>query len=126
MSDEEISRRCIEDLSEKLHFIEAGDVSDVKVIRTRFAYPVYDLEYREKISLIQSHLQTYPGLHMVGRGGTFRYNNADHSIEMGLLLARRLLGEDVDHMIVNTEAEYHEEKRVDVPKRVRPRATSSV
>ena len=48
---------------------------------------------------------------MVGRGGTFRYNNADHSIEMGLLMGRRLLGDDVDYMAVNTEDEYHEEIR---------------
>lgn len=126
MSDEEISGRCVQDLCDKLSFIEPGDVADTKVIRTRYAYPVYDLYYRDKISLIQSHLQTYPGLHTVGRGGTFRYNNADHSIEMGLLLARRLLGENVDHMIVNTEAEYHEEKRVDGPKPIKPRATSNV
>jgi len=111
MSDTEITRRCIQDLSEKLNFIEQGEVEDVKVIRTRFAYPAYDLLYREKLALIQSQLQDYVGLHTVGRTGTFRYNNADHSIEMGLILARRLLGEDVDHMLVNSEAEYHEEKR---------------
>ena len=45
----------------------------------------------------------------MGRGGSFRYNNSDHSIEMGLLLARRLLGDDVDYDSVNTESEYQEE-----------------
>ncbi len=54
---------------------------------------------------------------MVGRGGAFRYNNADHSIEMGLLLGRRLLGHDMDHMAVNTEMEYHEEVRSATPQR---------
>ena len=119
MSDEEIGRHCVQDLCEKLNFIEEGEVEDVKVIRARFAYPVYDLLYQEKLSLIQSQLQNYVGLRTVGRTGTFRYNNADHSIEMGLILARRLLGEDVDHMLVNTEAEYHEEKRVDLPKPIK-------
>ncbi|MGC1347722.1 MAG: FAD-dependent oxidoreductase [Methyloceanibacter sp.] len=126
MSDEEIGRSCIEDLCEKLNFIEEGDVEDVKVIRTRFAYPVYDLRYREKLSLIQNHLQGYVGLHTVGRSGTFRYNNADHSIEMGLMLARRLRGEDIDHMLVNTEAEYHEEKRVEPPNSIRPQVPGRV
>jgi protoporphyrinogen oxidase len=120
MSDQEVGGRCVGDLCEKLNFIEADEVEDMKVIRTRFAYPVYDLLYREKLSLIQGNLQDYVGLHTVGRTGTFRYNNADHSIEMGLLLARKLLGEDVDHMLVNTETEYHEEKRLDVPKPIRP------
>ena len=111
MSDEEIVRCCIRDLV-KLEFIEEHDVEDMLVIRTKVAYPVYDLLYQEKISAIQNDLQKCIGLHTVGRGGTFRYNNADHSIEMGLRLARRLMGEDVDHLNVNTEAEYHEEKRV--------------
>jgi hypothetical protein len=30
---------------------------------------------------------------------------------MGLLLGRRLLGHAIDHLEVNTEQEYHEEKR---------------
>ena len=32
---------------------------------------------------------------------------------MGLLLARKILGYDVDHMTVNTEQEYHEIKQSD-------------
>ena len=111
MSDEAIERRCIQDLA-KLNFIEAREVEEVLVIRTRDAYPVYDLLYQKKISLIQDELRKYIGLHTVGRGGTFRYNNADHSIEMGLRLARKLLGDEVDHLDVNVEKEYHEEIRV--------------
>jgi hypothetical protein len=71
---------------------------------------VYDLLYQKKISLIQGKLRKYIGLHTVGRGGTFRYNNADHSIEMGLTLARKLLGDEVDHFDVNVENEYHEHR----------------
>ena len=120
MSDEAIGRRCIQDLVEKLNFIEAREVEDVVVIRCRDAYPVYDLLYQKKISLIQDELRKYVGLHTVGRGGTFRYNNADHSIEMGLRLARKLLGDDVDHLDVNIEKEYHEEYRVDPRKSKQP------
>jgi len=112
MSDEAIGCRCIQDLADKLKFIEISEVEDVLVIRTRYAYPVYDLLYQSKISTIQRELQKYIGLHTVGRGGTFRYNNADHSIEMGLKLARKLLGDEVDHLDVNVEQEYHEEKHL--------------
>jgi protoporphyrinogen oxidase len=112
MSDEAIGRRCIQDLVEKLNFIEAREVEDVIVFRSRDTYPVYDLLYQKKISLIQDELRKYIGLHTVGRGGTFRYNNADHSIEMGLRLARKLLGDEVDHLDVNVEKDYHEEKRL--------------
>jgi protoporphyrinogen oxidase len=111
MSDEEIAKLCIKDLAEKLRFLSASEVEGWTVVRTRHAYPVYDLEYAEKLATIKAFLADCSGLHIVGRGGTFRYNNADHSIEMGLLLGRRLLGHAIDHLEVNTEQEYHEEKR---------------
>lgn len=113
LSDDDVARRCVADLSEKLRFIDPGDVEGWNVVRTRFAYPVYDLQYSGKLAAINAFLNQFEGLHIVGRTGTFRYNNADHSIEMGLLLARRILGYDVDHMQVNTEQEYHEIKRTD-------------
>lgn len=110
MTDEEVGQRCVEDLEQKLKFIDSSDVIDFSCVRSLQAYPVYDLEYADKIQVINDFLSGFEGLHIVGRGGTHRYNNADHSIEMGLLLGRKLLGYDVDHMDVNTEPEYHEIK----------------
>ncbi len=133
LSDDDVAKRCVRDLSEKLNFIDPSDVEGWNVVRTRFAYPVYDLQYAGKLALINGFLNQFPGLHIVGRTGTFRYNNADHSIEMGLLLARKIMGYDVDHMQVNTEQEYHEIKQSDqiardhyeVGTRVAPRKFSS-
>jgi protoporphyrinogen oxidase len=113
LTDDDVARRCVRDLAEKLRFIDRGDVQGWNVVRTRFAYPVYDLQYAAKLALINGFLKQFEGLHIVGRTGTFRYNNADHSIEMGLLLGRKILGYDVDHMEVNTEREYHEIKTSD-------------
>jgi protoporphyrinogen oxidase len=111
MSDDEIAKTCIKDLVEKLRFLNGAEVEGWNVVRTRHAYPVYDLQYADKLATIKAFLTNHSRVHIVGRGGTFRYNNADHSIEMGLLLGRRLLGHAVDHLEVNTEDEYHEEKR---------------
>jgi len=113
LSDDDVARRCVTDLTEKLGFINPDEVEGWSVVRTRFAYPVYDLEYSAKLAKINEFICGIEGLHIIGRGGTFRYNNADHSIEMGLLLGRRILGFDVDHMGVNTEPEYQEIKRAD-------------
>ena len=110
MTNDEVAQRCVRDLTDKLRFIQSSDVEGWTVVRTRFAYPVYDLQYASKLELIKGFLGQFEGLHIVGRTGTFRYNNADHSIEMGLLLGRKILGYDVDHMQVNTEQEYHEIK----------------
>jgi protoporphyrinogen oxidase len=117
MTDAEVGRRCIEDLEKKLKFIESTEVIDFSCVRTLQAYPVYDLQYGHKIKTINDFLAGFEGLHIVGRGGTHRYNNADHSIEMGLLLGRKILGYDVDYMDVNTESEYHEIKTSAGPKR---------
>ena len=111
LSDEEIGQRVVDDFVEKLGFIEREEVIDTCVIRTTFTYPIYDLEYKSKLMKLYGFINQHEGLHIVGRGGTFRYNNADHSIEMGQLLAKSLLGENTDHMSVNTEQEYHEEVR---------------
>jgi len=108
MGDQEIVQRCVQDLEQRLGLLTAADVEGALVVRTPNAYPVYDLAYGDHVAAIRSHLGGLPGLHILGRGGTFRYNNADHSVEMGLLLAQKLLGHAVEHLDVNTEPEYQE------------------
>jgi len=117
LRDDQVAQRCIDDLVEKLKFIAPHEVEGWNVVRTRQAYPVYDLDYGGHVELIKNFLAVLQGVHIVGRGGTFRYNNADHSIEMGLLLAQRILGRNVDHLAVNTEQEYQEEIRPEGIKR---------
>lgn len=117
MTDDNIAKRCIDDLVDKLKFVKREEVEDWAVIRTRQAYPVYDMQYAEKTKIVNDFVQQFEGLHIAGRGGSFRYNNSDHSIEMGLMLARKLLGYPVDHMVVNTESTYHEEKSLSGPQR---------
>ena len=112
LDDATIARRCISDLDDKVGMLESRHVAGWTVVRTRQAYPVYDLQYAEKISTIKRFLARFPGLEIVGRGGTFRYNNADHSIEMGLLLGQKIMGFGVDPDQVNTDAAYQEIKQV--------------
>lgn len=117
LTDDALAQRCVDDLVDKLHFIERDEVEDWAVVRTRQAYPVYDMQYGEKTKIVNDFVKQFDGLHIAGRGGSFRYNNSDHSIEMGLMLGRKLLGYPVDHMTVNTESTYHEEKSVSGPQR---------
>jgi protoporphyrinogen oxidase len=117
LDDAEIARCCVDDLVDKLKFFDRDEVEGWTAVRTIQAYPVYDFSYKSKIATIMDYLTRLQGAHVVGRGGTFRYNNADHSIEMGLLLGRRLLGADIDPLAVNTEPEYQEIKERAVPRR---------
>lgn len=111
MTDAEIVERSVAHLADDLGFIDRSEVIEGFVLRARDAYPVYTLDYAQKIDTIKSHLSRHSErISIAGRGGTFRYNNADHSIEMGLLVARNLLGEAQDVDAVNLEMQYHEEK----------------
>ena len=84
------------------------------VLRAKQAYPVYSLDYAQRVGTLKQHLTRHADrISIAGRGGTFRYNNADHSIETGILVARNLLGEDHDVDAVNVEQEYHEERVVE-------------
>jgi protoporphyrinogen oxidase len=109
MSDDDLADRVVADLADRLGFITRDQVVGHCIVRTVNAYPVYDLEYEAKVGTLHEWVSQRDGLHVVGRGGTFRYNNADHSIEMGLRLGKLLLGADEDPMLVNSSPEYHEE-----------------
>jgi len=94
---------------EKLGLAAHRDVLDGIVIRQAKAYPIYDHGYRRNLAIIRRYLNGFKNLQTIGRNGTHRYNNMDHSMQSGILAARNILGENFDLWHVNDEAEYHEE-----------------
>lgn len=92
-----------------LELARAEDVVDGTVIRQEKAYPVYDREYRQALTLIQDWLGGFKNLQVIGRNGMHRYNNQDHSMLTGMLAARNVMGENHDLWNVNVERSYHEE-----------------
>jgi protoporphyrinogen oxidase len=114
LTDDEIVERTIGHLADDLGFIDRSEVLGGFALRAVQAYPVYSLDYGDRVGVLKHYLQQFEDwISIAGRGGTFRYNNADHSVETGLLVARNLLGESHDVDAVNTEREYHEEKVVE-------------
>jgi protoporphyrinogen oxidase len=111
-SDDDLCALAARDLAEKLRFIELHEVLGGFALRSRDAYPRYGLDYRPAVDAIKQYLRSFGNLSIVGRGGTFRYNNTDHAVETGLLAARSILGEAVDLDSVNSQNEYLEERRV--------------
>jgi protoporphyrinogen oxidase len=109
LPDDALVELTVRDLEHPLGFLQAREVSSGFVVRSRDAYPRYSLDYRQATETIKGYLRGFDNLALVGRGGTFRYNNADHAIESGLLAARNLLGEAADLDGVNSEPEYLEE-----------------
>ncbi len=85
------------------------------VVRQPKAYPVYDDIYKSQLAIIRDYLSAHaPNLQLVGRNGMHHYNNQDHSMMTALLAARNIaLGAHYDPWKVNTDAEYHEEARLE-------------
>jgi protoporphyrinogen oxidase len=100
----------------RIGLIEPREVKDGTVVRMEKAYPVYDHTYHGSVATIRQFLDTFSNLQTIGRNGLHRYNNQDHSMLTGVYAARNILGERHDVWSINTDKEYHEEKRAVRPK----------
>ena len=71
-------------------YLDPSEVLDTYVFRVKHAYPYYDLAYKAKLDTIVPFLER-DHVSLLGRTGIFQYNNSDNSIEMGFLLAEKIL-----------------------------------
>jgi protoporphyrinogen oxidase len=96
---------------EKLGLARADAVKFGFVVRVHKAYPIYDVEYGERVETIRGWLEGIGNLTQVGRNGLHRYNNSDHSMLTAMrAVDNLLLGTHHDIWAVNVESVYHEEK----------------
>ncbi|MBL0308131.1 MAG: FAD-dependent oxidoreductase [Bacteroidetes bacterium] len=80
------------------------------VYRVPKCYPVYNRGYAEVLSEVEGYLKTIENLTLIGRYGSFKYNNQDHSILMGLLAAENITkGTKHDLWEINTDYETYQE-----------------
>ncbi len=79
---ESMRERLLDDL-ERVGAVSREDVLFVDWRRVPETYPLYDLGYRERLAAVE----TPRGLHLLGRCGSFWYNNMDHSIGQGIAMA---------------------------------------
>jgi protoporphyrinogen oxidase len=112
MTDEALIDRTVTHLVEDLRFISRDEVIGGFAVRAPRAYPAYVLGYEAPLQITKRFIAAFENLQIIGRYGTFRYNNTDHSIETGLLAAKNILGERHDLDLVNAEQDYHEIKRL--------------
>jgi protoporphyrinogen oxidase len=110
-SDEAMKQFGIDELVE-IGVIEAKDVLDSVAIKVPKAYPAYFGTY-DDFDQVREFTDSIENLFLIGRNGTHRYNNMDHSMLSAM--------ETVENMVngittkeniwnVNTEKEYHESK----------------
>ena len=111
-TDEQLVNQTVKHLVEDLHFVTPDEVIGGFTLRATKAYPVYGMGYEEPLGKMKDYINSIENLQFIGRGGSFRYNNTDHSIETGLLAAKNILGGNYDLDGVNADQEYHEMKKV--------------
>lgn len=113
MSEEECVRFAAGEL------VTMGIIDSIDEVRmshrekVKKAYPAYFDTYSE-ISSIQKWLNGFDNLYCVGRNGQHRYNNMDHSMVTAFEAVKDLTEGVADRSNVwnvNTEQEYHEEKK---------------
>ena len=78
LSDEELITRTIEELHKK-KIVDKDTVCFTKAKRIRFAYVIYDLNYKKNIGVIKGFLNRI-GISLVGRFAEFEYLNMDACI----------------------------------------------
>ncbi len=82
MTDEEIVKKVIADLDEK-KIIDKNLVCYQKLIRLKYAYVVYDLEYEKNIIKIHKFFEE-KGIDLCGRFSEYRYINMDACIRSAM------------------------------------------
>lgn len=116
-SDEQLRDRAERELR-TIQLLADESVSSGFVLKLPRVYPVYSGNYKVALSKIQSYLQQFENLQLIGRYGSFKYNNQDHSLLMGILAAENVISPgSYDLWSVNSDSEYLEEiKRDRAPK----------
>lgn len=112
--DEKIKQLGASEL-DKIGIIKKEDILDSMVIRMPKTYPGYFGTY-ERFEEIQTYVNTFENLFLVGRNGMHKYNNQDHSMLCSMVAVDNIAsGIKTKENIwdVNTEMEYHEEKQED-------------
>ena len=110
MTDEDLVNLASEELLQ-IGLADQSDIVDSYVVRQPTAYPVYDEGYKDNLHVIREYLGTIENLQTIGRSGTHRYNNMDHSMLTGILAVQNYSGSPHDLWNVNEEEEYLEEDK---------------
>ena len=97
----------------KIGVLDKEDILDTCRFRVQKAYPAYFDSYKD-MDIIKDSLDQFENLYCIGRNGQHRYNNMDHSMLTAMEAVKMIQNGITDKTAlwsVNTEKEYHEEKK---------------
>ena len=112
MPDDDLKNFAAQEL-EKIGILRTSEVTDAHVVRVPKTYPAYFGTY-DRFSELREFTDSFENLFLVGRNGMHKYNNQDHSMLTAMAVVDGIAAGHVDKAAVwgiNTEQEYHEEKK---------------
>lgn len=112
MTDEEFINFATDELV-SMNIISKEQVEDSHRERIKKAYPAYFDTYKD-IDKLVDYLNNINNLYCIGRNGQHRYNNMDHSMATAMEAAKNIkegITSRDNIWNVNTDNEYHEEKK---------------
>ncbi len=113
MEDEAIKKFAISEVA-KIGILDADAVKDGCVVRVPKTYPAYFGTY-SRFDELKTYTDSFENLFLVGRNGMHKYNNQDHSMLTAMTVVDGLAAGGVVNKAalweINTEQEYHEEKK---------------
>ena len=113
MDDEALKQFAIAEVV-KIGILEADAVTDGHVVRVPKTYPAYFGTY-SRFDELREFTDSFENLILVGRNGMHKYNNQDHSMLTAMTavdeIAKHGRVEKAKLWGINTEQEYHEEKK---------------
>ena len=100
----------------KTGLLHHAEVLEGHVVRLPRCYPVYRTGYKHWLAPVIKYLSSVPRVIPIGRYGSFKYNNQDHSILMGLLAAENI-ADNASHDLwrINTDHGEYQEKATTEP-----------
>jgi protoporphyrinogen oxidase len=70
--------------AQKLTFLKPGNVSNFKVLRKKYAYPLMSQKKNEPLQKIKNYIGQVKNLHMMGRHGLYTYDNQHDAARTGV------------------------------------------
>ena len=97
----------------KTGLIGNAQILDGAVKKLAKCYPIYARGYQKSLATLIDFLKKFSHLQAIGRYGSFKYNNQDHSLLMGILASENLTSaRQHDLWSINTDYEYQESARI--------------
>lgn len=112
MSKKDCAKLAVKELRKIGVLDRNARILDYCRVRIKKAYPAYFDSY-SRINQLIEYLNRFENLYCIGRNGQHRYNNMDHSMVTAFTAIDCLESKTDKTMLwsVNTEKEYHEEKK---------------